>query len=541
MEFLTGLLIVLMITLIIINGNLKSKYKKTLHQLSEKSLENQKLEKQFRDYMDETEHLKKYQGIVDAEEEQKRIIQKSLEIKEQANKDSNAKIYDATKKAEKITESARVNSIRKLDQANLDAKYIRQEAKDKANLLKEKAEQKLLEANDLANKLEENARLKAETIAGEAWEAKKNADQYSQTVKAMKNIIKGYGDEYLIPNEGLLDNLAEEYTHEEAGRDLAKVRSLIKLSIKNREAANCDYVENVRRETAIEFVLDAFNGKVDSIMSKVKHDNYGKLLQSIKDSFRIVNHNGRPFRNARITEKYFDLILEQLKLAVTVSEIKLKDREEQKRIREEIREEARAKREYEKAIKEAEKEERLLAKAFKEAEKKLAKATEEQRTKYELELKEIKEKLALAEEKGQRAMSMAQQTKRGHVYIISNVGSFGDDVLKIGLTRRLDPMDRVKELGDASVPFQFDVHAMIHSENAPELEKQLHKVFHSTRVNKINYRKEFFRVPLSKVKEEIDELDLKIKWTMKAEALQYRETLQLEKQEAKIEIQEVIN
>ncbi len=154
----------------------------------------------------------------------------------------------------------------------------------------------------------------------------------------MKNIIKGYGDEYLIPNESLLDNLAEEYTHEEAGRDLAKIRALIKLVIKNREAADCDYVEKHRRETAIEFVLDAFNGKVDTIMSKIKHDNYGKLLQSLKDSFRLVNHNGRPFRNARITEKYYDLILEQLKLAVTVSEIKLRDREEQKRIREEIRE-----------------------------------------------------------------------------------------------------------------------------------------------------------------------------------------------------------
>ncbi len=133
-------------------------------------------------------------------------------------------------------------------------------------------------------------------------------------------------------------------------------------------------------------------------------------------------------------------------------------------------------------------------------------------------------------------MSMAQQTKRGHVYIISNVGSFGDEVLKIGLTRRLEPMDRVKELGDASVPFQFDVHAMIHSENATRVRKRLHKVFHSTRVNKINNRKEFFRVPLSSVKEQIDELDLKIKWTMKAEALQYRETLQLERKDQEIEI-----
>jgi T5orf172 domain len=137
-------------------------------------------------------------------------------------------------------------------------------------------------------------------------------------------------------------------------------------------------------------------------------------------------------------------------------------------------------------------------------------------------------KLVEAEEKSKKAISMAQQTKRGHVYIISNIGSFGDDVYKIGLTRRLDPNERVRELGDASVPFPFDIHAVIASEDAPALETALHKQFVERQVNKVNRRKEFFRVSLTELRKAVDELRLESTWTLTAEAAQYRETLALE-------------
>jgi len=102
--------------------------------------------------------------------------------------------------------------------------------------------------------------------------------------------------------------------------------------------------------------------------------------------------------------------------------------------------------------------------------------------------------LAEAHAKSERAQAMAEKTKSGFVYVISNIGSFGDDVVKIGLTRRLDPSDRVRELGDASVPFLFDTHAMIYSEEAPALEAALHAEFAEQRINAANMRKEFFRV-----------------------------------------------
>jgi hypothetical protein len=124
---------------------------------------------------------------------------------------------------------------------------------------------------------------------------------------------------------------------------------------------------------------------------------------------------------------------------------------------------------------------------------------------------------------------MAQQTRSGNVYIISNIGSFGEDVIKIGMTRRLDPMDRIKELGDASVPFAFDVHAMIRSDDAPGLERMLHQEFDALRINKVNYRKEFFQIPLQRLRDFATQRSLEVTFTMTAEAREYRESRALEK------------
>ena len=120
---------------------------------------------------------------------------------------------------------------------------------------------------------------------------------------------------------------------------------------------------------------------------------------------------------------------------------------------------------------------------------------------------------------------MAEQTKRGHVYVISNIGSFGERIFKIGMTRRLDPDDRVKELGDASVPFTFDVHAMIFTDNAPELEGKLHAAFSDRRMNLVNMRKEFFKVELGEIREKVEELVPEAEFIETIEARQYNESL----------------
>ena len=344
----------------------------------------------------------------------------------------------------------------------------------------------------------------------------------------MKNVIEGYGDRYLKPTYSLLDDLAEDFGYTEAGQQLKLARENSTRMINAGTAAVCDYAQASRKDTAIAFVIDAFNGKVDSILSKVKKDNYGTLEQKIKDAYELVNFNGRAFRNAVITPEYLAARLEELKWGVRAQELKAQAQEEQRRLREQIREEERARREYEKAMKDAAKEEEMLRKAMEKAQKQIESANEANRAEYESKLEELKQKLAEAEERGQRALSMAQQTKHGNVYVISNLGSFGENVYKVGMTRRLDPLDRVRELGDASVPFPFDVHAIIESDDAPSLETSLHKALSLMQVNKVNPRKEFFRVTISDIKAMVEKMGLTTSWTMDAAAAEYRETLAIE-------------
>ncbi len=438
--------------------------------------------------------LSKYEGIHDLDVEKEAIL-REINLHQNHLKKTEAEIEEAKKKAAEIISVAK-------DRANIEAARIT-----------------------------EAAERRAEETAGEAYRALRDSEKLKQMLRAIKNSIDGYGDEYLVPNHAALDDLAEEYSHKEAGEDLKAARDNVKRMVKLGLAAECDYAESVRRQTAIHFVLDAFNGKVESTLAKAKKDNYGKLRQEIQDAFQMVNSHGEAFRNARIRPEYLEARLAELKWAVAVTELQEQEREEQRRIKQEMREEEKARKEYEKAIRDAQKEEQMLEKLMADAQAKLQAASEEEKAKYEAKIKELEQKWKEAEEKNQRALSMAQQTRSGHVYVISNIGSFGDDVFKIGLTRRLEPLDRVKELGDASVPFSFDVHAMIYNEDAPKLEYTLHQVFADFQMNRVNPRKEFFKVGITQIKEVLEKIGIEAKWTMKAEALEFRESKALEEKQ----------
>lgn len=442
-----------------------------------------------------------------------------------------ANVIDAEAEAEKI----RTEAHSTLNQANTDAVKIVADAKEEAKEIrsnaqrtKENADESVRIAKITADKIINDANVKAKEIAGDAIEAQGKAKEYEKTVMAMKRIIEGYGDEWLKPAYSLLDELADEFSYTEAGQKLKEARAVSSRMVKDNMAANCGYAEDYRRTTAIRFVIDAFNGKVDSILSKVKHDNYGVLEQQIKDAYQLVNQNGRAFRDAHILPAYLNARLDELKWATIAQELRKKAAEEQRALREKIREEEKARREYERAQKEAAKEEAMLQKAMEKAKAMLASASEEQKAKYEAQLADLEVKLKEAEEKNQRALSMAQQTKRGTVYVISNVGSFGENVYKVGMTRRLEPLERVKELGDASVPFPFDVHAFIESEDAPALETALHHELSIMQVNKVNPQKEFFRVDIATIKKLVESKGLETSWTMKAEAAEYRESVAIE-------------
>ena len=355
------------------------------------------------------------------------------------------------------------------------------------------------------------------------------ANYYQRIAHAMRSRIEGYGDQYLMPAGRLLDGLAEEFDHKAAGQKLAAARATSRQMVKMQEAAQSEYVDMAQRAQATAFVLDAFNGRVDSILADVRHDNVGKLRQRIRDVFTLVNVNGRAFGNTEVARNYLNARLAELRWAATVQELKAKEREEQRSIREQMREEEKVRRETERAIKEAEKEEKLIREALAIAQARADRATDAQRADFEKQLTELNGKLQDAEDRNRRALSMAQQTRRGHVYIISNVGSFGNGIYKIGLTRRLEPLDRIKELGDASVPFPFDIHAILFSDDSPALEASLHKAFARWRVNKVNHRKEFFRLDIASVKRKVELLGVNAHWTMASEAAEHRESLVIDR------------
>jgi hypothetical protein len=461
--------------------------------------------------------LARFEGVADADDAARRIMEEAS-VAAAALRDEAALI-----RANALGDAT---SIR--DEARTDYARTVEAARERAATLEADARFALDDGRSRANDLIAAAARHADQLAGVALEALATRRQNEAAIEAMTNVIDGYGDRYLVPGRTLLDELAEGFSHTDAGSKLKEAREHSRSMVMSGSAADCDYVEPSRRATAIRFVIDAFNGKVDSTLAMVKHDNFGTLQQQIRDAFALVNHNGVAFRNARISAAYLDARLAELRWAATTQELRIQERDEQRRIKEKLREEEKARREFERAIREAAKEEEVLKRAMEKAEQQLAKASDAQRVKFEEQLALLSARLQEAEAKNQRALSMAQQTRRGHVYIISNIGSFGEHIYKIGLTRRLEPIDRIRELGDSSVPFEFDVHALIFSEDAPALELRLHKHFVLGQVNKVNHRKEFFRVQIADLRNQLEAMGLAAQWTMVAAARDYRESLAIE-------------
>lgn len=271
-------------------------------------------------------------------------------------------------------------------------------------------------------------------------------------------------------------------------------------------------------------MLRAFNGECDVLIAKVKWNNINQMKERMQKLFDAINKLGEGF-NVYLNNQYLDLKRKELILEHEYQTKRQQEKEAMRAIQEELREEEKAKREFEQAQREAEKEEANYQKALDKARKEMELATGEKHDKLQSQIQRLEQELKEAQEKKERALSMAQQTKRGHVYIISNIGSFGENVYKIGMTRRLEPTDRIKELGDASVPFLFDIHAMIYSDEARTLEYELHKAFTNKKVNMLNYRKEFFNVTLDEIEEQIKKIGIEAEFSRLPEAMEYRETL----------------
>lgn len=273
---------------------------------------------------------------------------------------------------------------------------------------------------------------------------------------------------------------------------------------------------------AIQLTSRVFNLECNSAIKDVEWNNLARMEQRINKSFETINNLNSSIKIS-ISTDYLNLKLDELHLAYEMKEKKNEEKEAQNEIRRQQREEQKANQEYAAALAEEAKLEELLASIQAKSNNSVGSEHDD----LQKEIARLGEELKSIQKKNDRVKAMAEQTKLGYVYIISNIGSFGENVYKIGMTRRLDPMDRIKELGSASVPFYFDVHAMIFSEDAPALEAKIQNIFNSKRVNLINNRKEFFRVPLEEIKERVLEFEPNVEFTKDVEAREYKEGLAL--------------
>ena len=324
-------------------------------------------------------------------------------------------------------------------------------------------------------------------------------------------------------------------TSEEFKQNLEKIIDRQRQEIKNETATYCSgnwEVRGSKTEGAkmtkhySKLMLRAFNGECDAAIAKVRWNNIDNMEARIGKAFEAINKLGSTLQ-ITVTKEYFDLKLQELQLEFELEEKLYQEKEEQRKIREQMREEEKVQREIEKARQEAEEEEERNEEALQKAKAEIEKAKGQELERLTEKIKMLEENLQKAHELKERAISRAQLTKAGHVYIISNIGSFGGTVYKIGMTRRLEPMDRIDELGDASVPFDFDVHGMIYSENEPELENIIHNKLESKRVNLVNRRAEFFDTSIDELEAIVNDLKLNLQLTKLAEAKEYRETLSL--------------
>lgn len=272
-------------------------------------------------------------------------------------------------------------------------------------------------------------------------------------------------------------------------------------------------------------LLRAFNSECDDVIEHVRYSNLEASEKRITSSKDAISKLGT-IMGISITPAYYRLKIEELYLAFEYQQKKQAEKEEQKEARARMREEAKLAKEIEEERKKLEKEQRHYQNALHKIDTQLASASEADRADIEQKRAELVQQLQKIDQAFKDVDYREANQRAGYVYVISNIGAFGENVYKIGMTRRLDPMERVDELGDASVPFDFDVHAMIFSEDAPKLEAALHNAFADRKLNFVNQRREFFRVTLDEIKAVVRaNFDKTVEFEDFPPAEQYRQSL----------------
>lgn len=376
-------------------------------------------------------------------------------------------------------------------------------------------------------------------------DSKKNIElefeELTQRVENVKKQLHIYEDELETESFGIYKNYYNFENSDLYKQKLDEIKKRQKEMVRNRMATNHSlrYEVDGSSDKGKEFILDtiklslkAFNNKCSNFINKAKFNNVVKIEEKMNRSFEEIN-SLTDMQKVSIKREYLDLKIEELHLKYEYECKKQEEKEEQQAIKERMREEELIQKEIDKELEKLKKEETHFENAKIKLQKQLESCNQEEKYKEIVnKIDEIDKKLQEVENNKMKVDEREKNTRAGYVYVISNIGSFGDDVYKIGMTRRLDPMDRVRELGNASVPFSFDVHAMIFSDDAPSLENKLHKRLSYHQINKVNPRKEFFKVELSDV-ENIVKDEFKedtIEFTKIAIAEEYRKSVVMKKE-----------
>ncbi len=351
----------------------------------------------------------------------------------------------------------------------------------------------------------------------------------NQTIESKKERIVWMDEEILVQEFGLYKPTYDFATSLDYKDRLTAVRQKQKDLIKNGKAVsgNTSWEVNGSASKGKKMVSDtqklllrAFNSECDELISKVKYTNYDASLDRVYKSAETISKLGS-LMSISITSMYLNAKVEELRLAFEYQKKKQEEKEAQQHARAELREAAKLQKEIEAQKKKIEKEQTHYQTAY---DKLLNQLKNDPSNPDLLDKKAEIEKELCEIEKAIKDIDYREANQRaGYVYIISNIGAFGENVYKIGMTRRLEPQERIDELGDASVPFNFDVHAMIFSEDAPALENALHKAFENKKLNMVNPRREFFNVTLDEIKDVIRKnFDKTVEFIDVPDAEQYR-------------------
>ncbi len=275
--------------------------------------------------------------------------------------------------------------------------------------------------------------------------------------------------------------------------------------------------------------MRSFNSECENIIFNIKISNIDLSRNKIKKSYETLNKLYSNY-GVELSNDILSLKLEQASLLYTYELKYQQEKDIQKAIKERMIEEARAEKEIADRKKKIEKDLQQHRSEINRLMKYINKANiDVERQIYIDKIKELEENIKLLEVDKENVLEREKNAKAGFVYIISNIGSFGENIYKIGMTRRIEPMDRIKELSSASVPFEFDVHAMIFSSDAPELEKMLHYKFADKAVNKVNTRKEFYNVDIDEIEKVVkEEYNNTVEFTKIPVAFEYRKSIEFE-------------